>query len=107
LILTDTFSAKPHFYIPIIHAIQIVGLHKLELFALKKIKAGEEMFWDYSTSMLERHWTMECSCREKNCRKVLADFDLLPKHVQEKYLTLNIAFPFIAHFINYQRAKSV
>ena len=27
----------------------------LELFTLKKIKAGEELVWDYSTSMLERH----------------------------------------------------
>src|SRR5215204_514310 len=26
----------------------------LELFTLKSIKKGEELFWDYSTSMLER-----------------------------------------------------
>jgi len=37
----------------------------LEMFALKKIKADGELLWDYSTSMLERHWTMQCSC-EKN-----------------------------------------
>lgn len=80
--------------------------NKLELFALKKIKAGEEIFWDYSTSMLERHWTMKCSCGKKNCRKIITDFDLIPKHLQRKYLDMNIAFPFIAHFIQYQRAKS-
>jgi len=78
----------------------------LELFALQKIQAGKELFWDYSTSMLERHWTMKCSCGEENCRKIIADFDLLPKHLQEKYLELNIVFPFIAHFMQYQRAKS-
>lgn len=78
----------------------------LELFALKKIKAGEELLWDYSTSMLERHWTMECSCGEKNCRKLITDFDLLPKQLQEKYLQMNIALPFIARFIQYQGAKS-
>jgi len=78
----------------------------LELFALQKIEAGKELFWDYSTSMLERHWTMQCACGEKICRKIIQDFDLLPKNLQEKYLTLNIVFPFIAHFIQYQRAKS-
>ena len=78
----------------------------LELFCLRHIRRGEELCWDYSTSMLERHWTMPCSCGEKNCRKVIRDFDLLPKELQEKYLTLKIVFPFIAHFINYQRAKS-
>ena len=78
----------------------------LQLFTLKKIHADEELFWDYSTSMLERHWTMKCSCGEENCRKIITDFDLLPKFLQQKYLEMNIAFPFIAQFINYQRAKS-
>jgi uncharacterized protein len=79
---------------------------KLEMFALKRIKAGEELLWDYSTSMLERHWTMKCSCGEKNCRKIIKDFDLLPKNLQQRYLETNIVFPFIVHFIQYQRAKS-
>jgi hypothetical protein len=78
----------------------------LELFALKKIKTGEELFWDYSTSMLERHWTMKCCCGEKKCRGKIEDFDLLPRYLQEKYFDLNIVFPFIAHFMRYERAKS-
>jgi len=80
--------------------------HHLELFALKEIKKGEELVWDYSTSMLERHWTMQCACGEGNCRNTVTDFDLLPRDIQEKYLDLNIVLPFIAHFIQYQRAKS-
>jgi uncharacterized protein len=79
---------------------------KLEMFALQKINVDEELFWDYSTSMLECHWTMKCSCGEKNCRKIIRDFDLLPRHIQNKYLEINIVLPFIAHFIHYQRAKS-
>src|SRR5215213_5448852 len=35
---------------------------ELELFTLKEIEKGEELFWDYSTSMLEQHWTMDCAC---------------------------------------------
>ena len=79
---------------------------KLEMFALKKIKAGEELLWDYSTSMLERHWTMECACGENTCRKIITDFDLLPTELQLKYLQVNIVLPFIADFIKYQRAKT-
>jgi uncharacterized protein len=47
---------------------------KLEMFALQKINVDEELLWDYSTSMLERHWTMRCSCGKKNCRKFIRDF---------------------------------
>lgn len=78
----------------------------LELFALKNINAGEEIFWDYSTSMLERHWTMKCHCGENNCRGIITDFDLLPAAVQSNYLRMNIALPFIVHFINYRRART-
>lgn len=78
----------------------------LEMFALKKIKKGEELFWDYSTSMLERHWTMKCACGEKCCRKIITDFDLLPQRLQSKYLQLNIVFPFITHFLEQRFAKS-
>jgi uncharacterized protein len=78
----------------------------LEMFALRKIKAGEELLWDYSTSMLERHWTMPCSCGEKACRRIITDFDLLPTELQLKYLRMNVVFPFIAHFIKYHRAKT-
>jgi hypothetical protein len=68
-----------------------------EFFALRNINADEEMFWDYSTSMLERSWTMACKCGEKNCRKIITDFDLLPHALQQKYLQLKIVLPFIAH----------
>lgn len=78
----------------------------LEMFAIKNINAGQELLWDYSTSMLERHWTMQCSCGEKNCRGIITDFDLLPKILQEKYLQLNIVLPFIVHYIHYQHARS-
>ena len=77
-----------------------------EMVALKNIKAGEELFWDYSTSMLERHWTMRCACGEKNCRKIITDFDLLPQKLQMKYLDQQIVFPFIAHFLQQQLAQS-
>jgi hypothetical protein len=67
----------------------------LQLFALRDIKRGEELFWDYSTSMMERHWTMQCSCGAINCRSLITDFDLLPEDIQTKYLQQGIVLPFI------------
>jgi hypothetical protein len=56
--------------------------------------------------MLERHWTMQCACGNKNCRKVITDFDLLPAKIQSKYLQLKIVFPFIVHFMEQSLAKT-
>jgi uncharacterized protein len=67
----------------------------LEMKTLRHIKQGEELFWDYSTSMLERHWTMQCRCGSASCRKLITDFDLLPEQLQEHYIRLNMVLPFI------------
>jgi uncharacterized protein len=67
----------------------------LELKTLRLIKQGEELLWDYSTSMLERHWTMKCNCGSANCRHIIQDFDLLPEELQAKYIQLDIVLPFI------------
>lgn len=68
---------------------------RLELFALRDLLKGEELFWDYSTSMLERHWTMGCVCGAPHCRKLITDFDLLPESIQALYLEKNMVLPFI------------
>ena len=72
---------------------------KLQLFALKPISKDEEVTWDYSSSMLERHWTMRCSCGSPSCRRLVTDFDLLPKHIQESYRRRGIVFPYIVEFL--------
>jgi len=64
--------------------------NKTKLVALKKIKQNEEILYDYSTTMLERSWTMTCECNSKNCRKKITDFDLLPLNIQQKYIKLGI-----------------
>lgn len=66
------------------------------LMALKPISAGEEIFFDYSTSMAENHWQMRCLCGSSNCRKVVTDFAMLPREVRMRYLDLGIVQPFIA-----------
>ena len=72
---------------------------KLELVALRRIVPGEEICWDYSTSMLERHWTMHCHCGSPYCRHLITDFDLLPKHTQKFYLHFQVVLPFIVSYL--------
>lgn len=67
----------------------------LQLFTLIDIPKEAELFWDYSTSMYERHWTMKCRCGASNCRGIIEDFDLLPNDLQRIYLDVNIVLPFI------------
>jgi SET domain-containing protein len=68
---------------------------QLQMFTLCDIKKDGELYWDYSTSMLERHWTMPCLCGATNCRKVITDFDLLPEQLQSYYINKEIVLPFI------------
>jgi len=76
----------------------------LELVTLKPLIKGEEIFWDYSTSMLERHWTMACNCGTKSCRQTITDFDFLPLSLQEHYSKLKIVLPFIINELLYKIA---
>lgn len=50
----------------------------LELITLRPVKKREELIWDYSTSMMERSWAMDCNCGVWYCRKWIRDFDTLP-----------------------------
>ena len=65
------------------------------LLALRPIVPGEEIRFDYSTTMREDHWTMECRCGEYLCRRVVLDFHHLPPITQNRYLQLGIVQRFI------------
>jgi hypothetical protein len=67
----------------------------LLLVALKHISRGEQLFYDYSTTMLERHWVMACKCGTQTCRGVVRDFDLIPVQLQSKYISQGIVQEFI------------
>ncbi len=67
----------------------------ISLIALKPILPGEEIRFDYSTTMLERHWELDCSCGASNCRERIRDFDLIPQELQGLYLDLGVVQSFI------------
>ena len=41
------------------------------LYALRDIAAGEQIGWDYSTSIAEAGWVLECLCRAAKCREII------------------------------------
>jgi hypothetical protein len=50
------------------------------LYALRDIEAGEEITWDYSTSISETGWSLDCRCQSARCRGVIRPwFELSPK----------------------------
>ena len=74
--------------------IKIMG-KRVILIAVKDIKKSEEITWDYSTTMDEDDWEMNCMCQSKNCRKIIRDFKYLPKEIQQKYISLGIVPKYI------------
>jgi hypothetical protein len=65
------------------------------LIALRDVQIGEEIFYDYSTTMSERRWQMECRCGEPSCRGIVGDFRDLPIALQQHYLQLGVVQSFI------------
>lgn len=65
------------------------------LVALRPIAAGEEVRFDYSTTMSENYWILACRCNEPTCRGVIRDFHLIPPALQEQYIERGIVQSFI------------
>lgn len=70
------------------------------LVALEKIEVGEEITWDYSTTMYKNTWRMICGCRKPSCRKVIGDFTLLPASLQRRYLRLNVIPNYLKDYLS-------
>jgi hypothetical protein len=66
------------------------------LVAIRPITAGQEVRFDYSTTMAEDYWTLQCRCGSPLCRGVVTDFRLLPPEIKQRYLDLGVVQGFIA-----------
>jgi uncharacterized protein len=60
--------------------------------AIRDIKKGEEITYDYATSETLNNWKMECKCGSKNCRKIISGEDYKKEDVIKK---------FNGHFMSY------
>lgn len=66
----------------------------VHLVALRDLKAGEEIRFDYSTTIGDG-WTMECRCGDDACRGLIAAYRLLPDSLQRAYALLGIVQRFL------------
>ena len=78
---------------------------RIGLFAIKQIRKGAEITFDYSTTMDEDYWEMDCSCGSRNCRKRIRDFKYLPKKLQRKYIEMRIVPEYIIENLRIGRDK--
>ena len=61
---------------------------RVSIVALRDIKEGEEITFDYSIIEGDPRWEMKCLCGEKNCRGVIRSIQFLPPDQFSKYLPL-------------------
>lgn len=68
-----------------------------ELFALRDIRKGEEVTFDYSTTVGRESgwWYMDCHCKSANCRKRIGNILTLPENVLANYQKLGALPDFI------------
>ena len=72
--------------------------HNRYLVALRRIPKGDEIGYDYSTTMEEHSFTMTCRCGAPSCRGVVRDFSTLPENLQQWYLDQGIVMHFIRRY---------
>ncbi|URW76928.1 SET domain-containing protein-lysine N-methyltransferase [Sphingomonas donggukensis] len=65
------------------------------LVAIRAIAPGEEISWDYSTTLTESNWHMICQCRSPDCRRVIGNFATLAPERQEFYRARNLVAPYL------------
>ncbi len=64
--------------------------NQVVLAAIKDIREGEEITWDYSTTMDEDEWEKDCMCDSRTCRRRIRDFKHLPESVRGTYCAIGI-----------------
>jgi hypothetical protein len=75
------------------------------LAALRPIAEGEEARFDYSTSMWEELWSLDCRCGAARCRGVVGDFPCLSRKLREQYLSLGVVQRFIVSRLEREAAS--
>ncbi|GHS89694.1 hypothetical protein FACS189487_10430 [Campylobacterota bacterium] len=64
----------------------------LTLVNIRDIDAGEELTWDYSTSIDDGIFEMKCSCGAGNCRDIIKSFRFLDPQIQAHLLPFSLRF---------------
>ena len=67
----------------------IDGTH-VRLVAIREIAQGEQITFDYSTTMDEDDFEFDCRCGSPACRGRIRDFKYLPAELRFRYFRLGI-----------------
>nr|WP_254435907.1 SET domain-containing protein-lysine N-methyltransferase [Ruegeria arenilitoris] len=77
-----------------------------ELVAIRDIRAGEEVTFDYSTTVSSdvaaEDWSMDCQCHSANCRQTIGNVLTVPEEMLERYTRLNV----LPQYIQAELSKS-
>jgi hypothetical protein len=72
--------------------------NQLFVVAARRIVKGEEIAFDYSTTIGDDDvWRMRCKCGEPSCRRLIRNFGSLPADRRAYYLENGFVPPFIVH----------
>jgi SET domain-containing protein len=62
------------------------------LYALRDITIGEQITWDYSTSIAEIGWTLTCLCGSPRCRRTIRSWPELQEAERQRLRPLALAY---------------
>ena len=65
------------------------------LVAIRPVARGEEVCWDYATTLSDPDWRLPCDCRSIACRGTIAAFATLPAERQAFYLERGVVAPYL------------
>ena len=74
------------------------------LVALRRIDAGEEVSWDYSTTLKDSDWRMPCDCRSVDCRGLIGNFDTVSAERQAWFVERGLVAPYLREVPAVERA---
>lgn len=67
----------------------------IHLVALRDIQPNEELCWDYSTTLHNSDFYLNCACGAKSCRGVISNFSFLEPALQQRYRDLDVIAPYL------------
>ena len=62
------------------------------LFALRDIAVSEQIAWDYSTSIAEIGWTLDCLCGSSRCRRVIRSWSELSAEERDRLRPIALVY---------------
>ncbi len=58
---------------------------RFDVVAMRDIKKGEQITWDYEMTEKSDWWRLKCKCGSPLCRKVIGNYENMPPEIRKKY----------------------